>query len=135
MTPLDCCGLLEISAKRRDAIKVDGDDLKSASFAYSQHGSCHIAVATGSVLTIATSLHSKTYEEKCEIELDNDIELVCWGIDAKCLIVGDSCGTLHFVTVLGELLFSHRVLSSKQHPTPISNETCILYFTAQNCTF
>lgn len=113
MTAIDCCGLLGNSFKWSDVLTIENDDAKSGSYAYSQHGNSHIAVATGSVLTITISTNTDTYEELCNIELDNNIEVICWGFDAKCLIVGDRCGTLHFVTVAGDLLFSHRVLSSK----------------------
>ena len=115
-TALDCCGLLDNSAPWFDVVTVENLNIKSVTYAYSQYGSSHVAASIGSVLTIVDSKgveDSEIYVKKYEIELDNDIELVCWGVDAKCLIVGDSCGTLHFVTVTGDLLFSHRVLSSK----------------------
>ena len=115
-TALECCGLLDNLALLSDVVTVENHEIKPDTYAYSQYGSSHVAASIGSVLTIVDSKRvadKETYVEKCEIELDNDIELVCWGLDAKCLIVGDSCGTLHFVTVAGDLLFSHRVLSSK----------------------
>ena len=110
---MDCCGLLEGTAKRCPVVMVEGSETKTTSYAYSQYDSSRMAVAIGPELTIVTSLRMDKVEDKCEVEFDADIQIICWGVDAKCLIVGDSCGTLHFVTVTGELLFSRRVLSSK----------------------
>jgi hypothetical protein len=112
MEPVDCCGLLENSSIWKNVIKVDVDDADPQSVLYSCFGKNHIAVATGPLLTISAS-NGKEFKETCDIEFDSSIEVICWGADATCLIVGDQCGNLHFVTVLGQLLFSHKVLASK----------------------
>jgi hypothetical protein len=110
MEPVDCCGLFESLSIWKDRIKVDVDEANPQSVLYSCFGKSHIAIATGSILTI---VYGKGLKETCDIEFDNSIEVICWGADATCLIVGDQCGNLHFVTALGQLLFSHKVLASK----------------------
>ena len=134
MASVDCRGLLENSSKWRDLISLDGEDTKCSTVAYSLHGNSRIAVATGSILSIGTSIGEAgggKFDEKCEIELDNDVEVVCWGVDAACLIVGDTCGTLHFVTVSGDLLFSHRVLASKSPSFLLVHVHCVFLLDSQ----
>lgn len=113
MAAMDCTGLLQNVNMWFDSIYVDEDDNKPSFIAYSRHGDNHLAVVTGTVLTIATSLPGSKYEVVCEMEFENPIELVCWGIDASCLIAGDVCGSLHFISPSGQLIFSHRILSSR----------------------
>lgn len=113
MATLDCCGLLENVGMWFDSITVDEVDNRLSFIAHSRHGDSHLAVVTGTVLTIATSLPGSKYEVVCEMEFENPIELVCWGVDASCIIAGDKCGTLHFITPSGQLIFSHRILPSR----------------------
>lgn len=116
MTTLDCRGLLGNVGMWCDSITVEEDDSKPSFVAYSRHGDCHLAVITGTVLTIATALPGSKYQFVCEMEFENPIELICWGVDASCLIAGDACGSLHFITPSGQLIFSHRILSSRFFP-------------------
>lgn len=113
MTALDCRGLVGNAEMWFDSITADEDDNKPSFVAYSRHGDRHLAFATGTVLTIATSLPGSKYEVGCEMEFENPIQLLCWGVDASCLIAGDACGSLHFITPSGQLIFSHRILSSR----------------------
>ena len=112
MTALNCSGFLESSGKWSNAIKVDQEEANPNSIVYTSYGRGYLAVATGTVLTIATSART-TFENVVDIELDNFIDSVCWGDNASCLIAADVCGSLHFITPSGELLFSHRILPSK----------------------
>jgi hypothetical protein len=112
MSMIDCSGLLSNASRWRDIIRIDNEDKSLRSYVYSRHGVDHLVVAVGSLLTIST-LKGDTFEETSDMEFDNAIEAVCWGLNASCLIAGDDSGTLHFVTPSGELLFSHRVLASK----------------------
>jgi hypothetical protein len=112
MIALNCCGLLDEVAKWREAIKLEDDDVIPLSVICSYHEKSHIAVATGTVLTVAKSTIGEKFEYCFDIEIDHSIEVTCWGVDASCLIAGDSRGSLHFITPKGELIFSHRILQS-----------------------
>ena len=112
MKALNCSGFLESLAKWSNAIKVDQEEANPNSIVYTSYGRGYLAVATGTVMTIATSTGT-TFENVVDIELDNIIDSVCWGDSASCLIAADVCGSLHFITPSGELLFSHRILPSK----------------------
>ena len=97
MKAINCSGFLESSAKWSDAIKVDQEDGSPRSIVYTSQGRGHLAVATGAVMTIATSTGT-AFENVVDIELDNIIDSVCWGDSASCLIAADICGILHFIT-------------------------------------
>jgi hypothetical protein len=112
MKALNCSGFLESSAKWSNVIQVDQEEANPKSIVYTSYGRGYLAVATGTVMTIATSAGT-TFENVVDIELDNIIDSVCWGDSASCLIAADVCGSLHFITPSGELLFSHRILPSK----------------------
>lgn len=113
MFALNCSGLLDETSKWCEAIKLEDDDVIPSSVVCSYHEKSHIAVASETVLTVAMSSIGKKFVNCFDLEIDHSIEVICWGVDASCLIAGDSCGSLHFITPMGELLFSHRILLSE----------------------
>lgn len=125
MIAINCCGLLDGVSKWREAIKLEDDDVIPLSVVCSYHEKSHIAAATGTVLTVAKSNIGGKFENCFDMEIDYSIEVICWGVDASCLIAGDSCGSLHFITPTGELIFSHRILQSER--IPFLNATYCLY--------
>ncbi len=56
---------------------------------------------------------SPTTKKHVAIQLQNVIQAGCWSSNAKVLVVGDSCGCLHFIRYSGALLYSHPL-----HPQP-----------------
>lgn len=112
MIALNCCGLIDDDSKWRETIKLEDDDVTPLGVVCSYYEKSHIAVATGTVLTVAKCSVGDQFANCFDMEIDHSIEALCWGVNASCLIAGDSCGSLHFITPTGELIFSHRILQS-----------------------
>lgn len=71
-----------------------------------------LAIASGCCLSLI-QLADRTATSDREIEFDYSINAVCWGPDSDCVLVGDSHGTIHFLTSDGAVIFSHCILPSK----------------------
>lgn len=113
---IDCSGLLEGSTIWREFVKIETEDKTPEVVESCNYDKNNMAVAVGTIITIVTDKESKDGESNSNsIELDNVIQKMCWGTDGTCLIAGDECGTLHFITAIGQLLFSHRVTASKKY--------------------
>jgi hypothetical protein len=67
------------------------------------------AVSAGTALTI---ILKSSNEIISEIDFDSSIVGIAWAVGDKCLVLADSAGMLHLVTVDGTVLFSKRVASA-----------------------
>lgn len=64
------------------------------------------------------------YELISELEFDYELQVISWDKNGQCIIIGDSNGSLHFITSTGSLIFSRRVIPNTNH---INNNISFLY--------
>jgi hypothetical protein len=85
-----------------------------------------LAISNSCILSIFKSKidNDLKYELISELEFDYEIQVISWDNNGQCIIIGDSNGSLHFITATGSLIFSRRVTPNTND---IDNYASFLY--------
>jgi len=79
------------------------------------------AIGCGQILTILSKQSSSSLSSDiiADIEFDYDIVTITWHSNGLCLLIGDSNGSVHFVTSQGSLVFSRCIISKSNNDIKI----------------
>jgi hypothetical protein len=113
--PIDCAGLLDPAegAEWTTSFNLPKEELHSEDIVTVKCGDNKLVVGCGALLVLFNGSNESRHEVETDLEFDGAIEVIRPDPTGSCLIVGTTGGNLHFVSLTGTLIFSHRVLSSK----------------------
>ena len=64
------------------------------------------------IFTLSNGIQSQP-EMEIEVEFDHDITHLAWDLTGLCCLVADAAGMLFFMSTIGEIVFSYKLIPSK----------------------
>ena len=116
---LDIGHKFDFSPNGRYSVDCPEDSISELRAVFSENSSGGvIATACGCTLSITQCNrgvdNTLSFIEEHALEFDNRIGSICFDPSGICIIVSDIVGFLHFVTVSGSLIFSHKFSNKRK---------------------